>query len=82
MSVLIKRKKTVLFEEKYDVDITSFSATEEIDKLIAAKEGLDELEIVSLDGGIVDNRGNILPILDVDIDSLFDKTFMKKRCIP
>ncbi len=71
-------RKTVLFEEKYNVDISEFLTTEEVDKFIEKKER-KKLEIVSLEGGIVNERGNVFPVLDVDIDSVFDKTIGKKK---
>ncbi|GBE54759.1 hypothetical protein BMS3Bbin15_00920 [archaeon BMS3Bbin15] len=71
-------RKTVLFEEKYNVDISEFLTTEEVDKFIEKKEG-KKLEIVSLEGGIVNARGNVFPVLDIDIDSVFDKTIGKKK---
>ncbi len=71
-------RKTVLFEEKYNVDICEFSTTEEVDKFIEKREG-KKLEIVSLEGGIVNARGNVFPVLDMDIDSVFDKAIGKKK---
>ncbi len=71
-------RKTVLFEEKYNVDISEFLTTEEVDKFIEKKEG-KKLEIVSLEGGVVNARGNVFPVLDIDIDSVFDKTIGKKK---
>ncbi len=64
-------RKTVLFEEKYNVDISEFLTTEEVDKFIEKKER-KKLEIVN-------DRGNVFPVLDVDIDSVFDKTIGKKK---
>ncbi len=64
-------RKTVLFEEKYNVDISEFLTTEEVDKFIEKKER-KKLEIVN-------DRGNVFPVLDMDIDSVFDKTIGKKK---
>ena len=54
--------KTVIFEEKYGVNIGDFSTTEDIDKVIEKQKGR-KLEIVKIDDhGIVPSRGNVFKI--------------------
>lgn len=66
--------KTVIFEEKYSVDVRDFSSTEEIDKVVEDKIGR-KLQIVELeDHGIVHSRGNIFKLKKYDIDRLFEET--------
>ena len=43
-----KKTKTVIFEEKYNVNINNFSTTDEIDKVIEKKIGR-KLKMVNLD---------------------------------
>lgn len=67
-------KKTVIFEEKYGVNISDFSTTEEIDKVVEKEIGR-ELEIVTIDGhGIVDGSDDIFELRKYDIDRMFDET--------
>lgn len=66
--------KTVIFEEKYGVDIGKFSTTSDVEKFIEDKIGR-ELKVIEPCGhGIVSNRGNIFKIRDYDIDRMFDET--------
>ena len=54
--------KTVIFEERYGVNVNDFSTTEEIDEVIEKQKGR-KLEIVKIDDhGIVPSRGNVFKI--------------------
>lgn len=65
--------KTVIFEEKYGVNIDDFSTTEDIDKVIEKQKGR-KLEIVKIDDhGIVPSRGNVFKIRKYDIDRMFEE---------
>ena len=65
--------KTVIFEEKYGVNIDDFSTTEGIDKVIEKQKGR-KLEIVKIDDhGIVPSRGNVFKIRKYDIDRMFEE---------
>lgn len=75
----MSRKSTVIFEEKYDVDINAFSTTSEINDFIAKREGKKALDISMLGEDLVTNRGDILPLKDMDIHSVFDKIIRKYR---
>lgn len=68
---------TVLFEEQYDVDLESYSTTDEIDRLVAERNGLESLEIELMHPDMVSPRGDVLPKINVDIDAEFTKAFMK-----
>ena len=69
--------KTVIFEEKYGVNIDQFSTTEDIEKFIEHKTHR-KLQVVKLDDhGIVSNRGSIFKIRKYDIDHRFDETIKK-----
>jgi len=61
---------TVLFEQKYNTNIEDFSTTSQINKFIEDKEG-KELEIAVVETDIITTRGDIFPMLDVDIDKTF-----------
>lgn len=66
--------KTAIFEEKYGVDVSDFSTTEEIDEVIEKEKGR-KLEIVKIEGhGIVHSRGDIFKLRKYDIDRMFDET--------
>ncbi len=66
--------KTVIFEEKYGVDIEKFSTTTDVEEFIENKIGR-ELQVIEPCGhGIVSNRGNIFKLKDYDINRMFDET--------
>jgi len=66
--------KTVIFEERYGVNMNDFSTTEEIDKVIEEKMGR-KLQIVKLDDhGIAHSRGTVFKLRKYDIDRRFDET--------
>ncbi len=66
--------KTVIFEERYGVNVNDFSTTEEIDEVIEKQKGR-KLEIVKIDDhGIVPSRGNVFKIRKYDIDRMFEET--------
>ena len=59
---MIGMGKTVIFEERYGVNVNDFSTTEEIDEVIEKQKGR-KLEIVKIDDhGIVPSRGNVFKI--------------------
>jgi len=66
--------KTVIFEEKYGVDVREFSTTEEIDKVV--EEKIDrKMKIVKLeDHGVVHSRGNVFKMEEYDIEKKFEAT--------
>lgn len=69
----VGRTKTVIFEEKYGVNIEKFSTTEDVEKFMENEIGR-ELKIVELrNHGIVSNRGNIFKLRDYDINRRFDE---------
>ncbi len=45
-------KKTIFFEDKYDVNIKDFDTTEEIDKFIEKKTG-KKLKVIRIDTNIL-----------------------------
>ncbi|CAD6492807.1 MAG: hypothetical protein CHKLHMKO_00348 [Candidatus Argoarchaeum ethanivorans] len=67
---------TVIFEGKYNTDISKFATMEEIDNFVAEKEG-KMLDIVLLGDDLITSRGDIFPLLDTDIDNAFDKALKK-----
>jgi len=54
-------KKTVIFEDKFGVDINNFSTTEDVDKFIEDKLGR-KLGVKKIKTNLVTNRGCIIPI--------------------
>ena len=67
-------RKTVIFEEKYGVDIEKFSTTSDVEKFIEAKIGRELQVIEPIGHGFVSNRGNIFKLRDYDINRMFDET--------
>jgi len=68
-----KKYKTAIFEGKYDVDITNYPTTTEVDKTIENRIGR-ELNVVNPKGyGVVPDRG-IFQMKKYNINGLFDKT--------
>ena len=67
-------RKTVIFEEKYGVDIEKFSTTSDVEKFIEDQIGRELRVIEPCGHGIVSNRGNIFKLRDYDIDRMFDET--------
>jgi len=66
--------KTVIFEEKYGVNIKDFSTTADVERFIENKTNR-KLQVVKLDDhGIVSSRGSIFKIRKYDIDNRFDET--------
>lgn len=74
---IMSRTNTVIFEEKYGVDIDRFSNTHEIDDFIAKREGKKSLEVVLFGVDIVSTRGDVFPLLDIDINKSFEKAIKK-----
>ncbi|WP_094227386.1 hypothetical protein [Methanolobus psychrotolerans] len=68
---------TVLFEDKFNVKISDFSTTEDVDSFVAKRLGKDELKIVSLEQNIVTIQGCVFPRTDIDIDTVFEKALKK-----
>ena len=66
--------KTVIFEEKYGVDIEKFSTTSDVEKFIENKMGRELRVIEPCGHGIVSTRGNIFKLRDYDINRMFDET--------
>ena len=66
--------KTVIFEEKYGVDIEKFSTTSDVEKFIEDKIGRELQVIEPIGHGVVSTRGSIFKLRDYDINSMFDKT--------
>lgn len=66
--------KTVIFEEKYGVDIEDFSTTEDIESFIENK--IDrKLRVIRLeDHGIASSGGGIFKLQKYDIGRMFDET--------
>ena len=66
--------KTVIFEEKYGVDIKDFSTTKEIDEVIEKKIGR-KLKVLKLGHStLVPGRGNVFKLRKYDIKRRFDDT--------
>ncbi|MBE9592888.1 MAG: hypothetical protein IMF19_05355 [Proteobacteria bacterium] len=71
--------KTVIFEERYGVNVNDFSSTDEIDKVIEKKIGR-KLQIINLDDhGISHSRGSVFKLRKYDIDYMFDETVKDDR---
>jgi hypothetical protein len=64
--------KTVLFEDRYKTNISKFSSTEQITEFLEDTLGRP-LEVISINQNIVTKRGNVFPIVKVDIDKKIDK---------
>lgn len=65
--------KTVFFESRYNTSIKEFLTTSEIDDFIAMREG-ESLDINIINSDIITNRGDVFPLLDVDIEKTFKKS--------
>ena len=59
--------KTIFFEEEYGVNLEQLHSIEEIDEVIEKKSG-KKLTFSNRKCGIIDNTGNVFPILSRDID--------------
>lgn len=66
------KKRTVIFEEKYGVNIDDFSTTEEIDDFIAKKLGKKSLDVEFIHRDVVSTRGAVIQIVNNEIDKKFD----------
>lgn len=66
------KKRTVIFEEKYGVNIDDFSTTEEIDDFIAKKLGKKSLDVEFIHRDVVSARGAVIQIVNNEIDKKFD----------
>jgi hypothetical protein len=64
--------QTVIFENKYKVDINKFSTTHQVTAFLEKKLN-KSLETVSLRQNMVSNRGNIFPVTQIDINKKLDK---------
>jgi hypothetical protein len=71
------KANTVLFEVKYKVEVKDFSTTCDIDKFVARKTGKKSLKIMSVSLDIISVRGAVIPVVDVDINGMFDKAIKK-----
>lgn len=63
--------KTVFFESRYNTNIEEFLTTSEIDEFIAGREGIS-LDVDIMCSDVITNRGDVFPLLNVDIEKLFD----------
>ncbi len=71
------KANTVLFEDKYNVKIKDFSTTCEVDKFVARKTGKKSLRVVPVSPDIISARGAVIPVVDVEINGMFDKAIKK-----
>ena len=65
--------KTVYFEKKYEVDISQFKSTEDVDKFLSLKIG-KSLEAKGVTNGLIDKSGNIFPTRGTNIDENLNRT--------
>lgn len=63
--------KTVFFESRYDTDIKEFLTMSEIDEFIAKRDG-KSLDVNIICSDVITNRGDVFPLLNVDIEKIFD----------
>ena len=63
--------KTVFFESRYDTNIKKFMTMSEIDEFVARREGTS-LDVGVMCSDVITNRGDVFPLLNLDIDKLFD----------
>ena len=70
--MVMKMVGTVLFEKKYNTQIKNFSTTSQVNKFVEKEEG-KKLDVVVIKTDVVTSRGDILPMLDENIDEMFDK---------
>lgn len=68
--------KTVFFENRYNTNIEEFLTTSKIDEFIAGREGVS-LDVDIMCSDVITNRGDVFPLLSVDIEKLFDKSIGK-----
>lgn len=73
------KTKTAIFEDKYGVDISDFSTTEEVDDFIAEKLGKKSLDVEFIHRDIVSARGAIVPIVNNDINKKFDMAIKRRQ---
>ncbi len=73
----MEKANTVLFEDKYSVKIKDFSTTCEVDKFVARKTGKKPLKIVSVSPDIISTGGTVIPVMNADINGMFDKAIKK-----
>ncbi len=67
------KKKTVLFEDRYNVDINEFSSTDEIDNHIEKEKGR-KIKVRRFGGNIINSiAGNVLPVKEADVNKVIDK---------
>ncbi len=71
------KANTVLFEDKYKVKIKDFSTTCEVDKFVARKTGKRSLKVVSVSPDIVSVEGDVIPVMNADINGRLDKAIKK-----
>lgn len=69
--------KTILFEEKYGINIDDLHSIEEIDQVIEKKSG-KKLTISNQECGLVDQVGNVFPIVSFDIDEQVNARLRRK----
>lgn len=72
-------KNTIIFEDKYGVDISDFTNTHEIDDYIARRENKASLDVVLFGADIVSTRGDVFIMSDIDIEKSFDKKLKNKK---
>ena len=67
-------RKTVIFEEKYGVNIEDFSTTIDIEKFMEDITGRKLHVTKPEDHGIASSRGSVFKMRAYDIDDRFDET--------
>jgi hypothetical protein len=65
----VDMQRTVLFEQHYNVDVSQFKSTRDVDRFLEERSG-QKLGVVRTSGNIIERVGNILPIKKYDIDKI------------
>ena len=73
---MLRRKKTVIFEDMYGTDIKKYNTTAQIDTFIESKLGRT-LNVKRVETNVVARRGSILPTKRYDINKKLDAVLGK-----
>jgi hypothetical protein len=74
-------QRTVLFERHYNVDVSQFKSTDDVDRFLEERSGR-KLGVVRTTGNVIERVGNILPVKKFDIEKinrLIDSSSKKEK---
>ncbi|MFA6332468.1 MAG: hypothetical protein WCX22_05915 [Methanoregula sp.] len=62
-------QRTVLFERHYNVDVSQFKSTDDVDRFLEERSG-KKLGVVRTSGNVIEKVGNVLPVKRFEVENI------------